>query len=156
MVAARTCGARLVVVGRGPLQPIVDELVRDHPACVAHIPQLTPTEVARLLDDSTALAMSSESEGFPRVIMEAFARGRPVVSTAVGGIPDLVEPQKNGLLVAPGDAHALADALVRVLEDTALAERLAGGALATAEALRWTPERYAGALRELVDTALTA
>jgi glycosyltransferase involved in cell wall biosynthesis len=154
-VVARTSAGRLVVVGQGPLHPIVDELARSLPTRVARIAQLTPPEVAKLLDESTLLAMSSESEGFPRVIMEAFARGRFVVATAVGGIPDLVEPGKNGVLVSPGDADALADALVRVLEDGALAERLAGGALETAETLRWTPERYASALRELVDAALS-
>jgi glycosyltransferase involved in cell wall biosynthesis len=155
-VAARTSVGRLVVVGQGPLHPIVDQLVRDLPARVVRIGQLTPPGVATLLDESTLLAMSSDSEGFPRVIMEAFARGRSVVATAVGGIPDIVVPERNGLLVTRGDADALADALVRVLEDTKLAERLARGAHNTADTLRWTPERYATALRELVDTALTA
>jgi len=156
LVAAKTSAARLVVVGRGPLQHIVDELVREFPTRVTSIPQLAPAEVAKLLDESTLLAMSSASEGLGRVIMEAFTRGRPVVSTAVGGIPDLVESGRNGVLVEPGDAKALAGALVRVLEDRELAEQLSRGALADAEALRWTPDRYAKALRRLVDTALTA
>jgi glycosyltransferase involved in cell wall biosynthesis len=155
VVAARTSAARLVVVGQGPLQHIVDALVGDFPTRVTRIPQLTPLEVARLLDDSTMLAMSSESEGLPRVIMEAFVRGRPVVSTAVGGIPDLVESGRSGVLVPPGDAHALGDALVSVLANRGLAERLSRGALEVAERLRWTPERYATALRRVVDTALT-
>jgi glycosyltransferase involved in cell wall biosynthesis len=98
--------------------------------------------------------MSSASEGFPRVIMEAFTRGRPVVATAVGGIRDLVETGRNGVLVAPGDPEALAGALVRVLEDRQLAERLSRGALEAAEHLRWTPDRYAKALRGLVDAAV--
>lgn len=153
-VAAETSAARLVVVGRGPLQPVVDRLVREFPTRVTTIPWLSSAEVARLLDESTLLAMSSESEGLPRVIMEAFARGRPVVATAVGGIPDLVEPERNGVLVDPGDADALADALLRVLEDRQLAERLSRGAIEAAEHLRWTPDRYANALRELVDTAV--
>jgi glycosyltransferase involved in cell wall biosynthesis len=153
-VAARTSAAGLVVVGQGPLQHIVDRLVREFPTRVKSIPWLTPAEVAKLLDDSTVLAMSSVSEGLPRVIMEAFARGRPVVATAVGGIPDLVEAGRNGVLVEPGDAEALADALVRVLEDRRLAERLSRGAFDAAERLRWTPDRYADALRELVDAAV--
>jgi glycosyltransferase involved in cell wall biosynthesis len=154
LVARQTSAARLVVVGQGPLQPVVDKLVRDYPTRAARIPRLAPTGVARLLDDSTLLAMSSESEGLPRVIMEAFARGRPVVATAVGGIRDLVETGTNGVRVEPGDPESLADALVRVLEDRQFAERLARGALADAQQLRWTPDRYARALRQLVDTAI--
>jgi glycosyltransferase involved in cell wall biosynthesis len=154
LAAARTSAARLVVVGQGPLQQVFAKLARDVPARVRLIPRLPPVEVARVLDDSTLLAISSASEGFPRVIMEAFARGRPVVATRVGGIPDLVDPGTNGVLVEPGDAQALADALVRVLEDRQLAERLSRGALQSAEHLRWTPDRYAKALRQLVDTAV--
>jgi glycosyltransferase involved in cell wall biosynthesis len=154
LVAARTSAARLVVVGQGPLQPVVAKLAREMPARVRLIPRLAPAEVARLLDDSTLLAMSSASEGLPRVIMEAFSRGRPVVATHVGGIPDLVETGRNGVLVEPDDGEALAAALVRVLEDREFAQRLARGALQHAEQLRWTPDRYANALRELVDTAV--
>ena len=154
-VAGRSTGSRLIVVGRGPLKPIVDELAREFPSRVSAIPELSPPEVAKLLDQSTLLAMSSASEGLGRVIMEAFSRGRPVVGTAVGGIPDLVTHGRNGLLVPARDPEALADALVRVLEDRELAERLARGAREDAEQLRWTPERYAEVLRRFVDSALT-
>jgi glycosyltransferase involved in cell wall biosynthesis len=155
IVAARTNGAQLVVVGQGRLQPIVDQLRADFPSTVTAIPRLTPPQVATLLDESTVLAMSSASEGFPRVIMEAFARGRPVVATAVGGIPDIVQTGRNGLLVSPGDAEELAGALVRVLEDRAFAERLSHGALECAERMGWTPDRYAKALRRSVEAVLS-
>ena len=154
LAAPRLDGARLVVVGRGPLQPIVDDLVRDFPQRVASIPRLTSVEVAKLLDESTLLALSSESEGYPRVIMEAFMRGRPVVATRAGGIPDAVHSGRNGILVDRGDPCALADALVRVISDREFAERLAQAALEDAEQLRWTPDRYAQALRRLVDSSL--
>lgn len=75
-------------------------------------------------------------------------------ATRVGGIPDLVETGTNGVLVEPGDAEALAAALVRVLADRRFAERLSRGALQSAQHLRWTPDRYAKALRQLVDTAV--
>jgi glycosyltransferase involved in cell wall biosynthesis len=75
-------------------------------------------------------------------------------ATRVGGIPDLVETGTNGALVEPGDAEALAAALVRVLADRRFAERLSRGALQSAQHLRWTPDRYAKALREPVDTAI--
>jgi glycosyltransferase involved in cell wall biosynthesis len=85
------------------------------------------------------------------VIVEAFCRGRGVVGSRVGGIPDLVSDGETGILVPPGDAAALADALVRVLSDTTLAERL--GLAARQAVTPWlaTPESYARAMRDLVE-----
>jgi glycogen synthase len=82
--------------------------------------------------------------------VEAFCRGRPVVATRVGGIVDLVRDGENGLLVEPGDTEALADAIVLVLTDRALAERLAAGARPSAEPWLATPDQYAERLRTLV------
>ena len=117
-------------------------------------PWLEPPEVAGLLDASTVLALSSRSEGLPRVVMEAFLRGRPVVSPAVGGVPDLVASGHNGLLVEAGDPDGLAQALVRVLSDRALAEQLARGASEAAQRSEWSPAGDAAALRTLVDRVL--
>ena len=155
LVAPQLPDAQLVVVGQGPLQPIIGELAEEHPDQVRAVPRLEPPEVAGLLDDSTLLAMSSESEGVPRVIMEAFTRGRAVVCTAVGGIPDVVKPEHNGLLVEPGNPEELASALVRILGDPELAERLGRGALQDAQQARWSPPTYARAVREMVDSTLT-
>ena len=63
--------------------------------------------------------------------MEAMAAELPVVSTAVSGIPELVEDGVNGLLVPPEDAEALADAIWRLAKDPALAHRLAHAGAAT-------------------------
>jgi glycosyltransferase involved in cell wall biosynthesis len=151
IAAPQVPGARLVVLGDGPLRPIIDELVRQLPDQVRAIPRLEPPEVAKLLDESTLLAMSSNSEGLGRVILEAFARGRPVVAPAEGGPPDVVTPDHNGLLVPPRDAGQLASALVRILGDPALAKRLGRGALEDAQHPRWGPSGYARAVREMVD-----
>ena len=151
LAAPRVPGAKLVLVGRGSLQSIVDELVSEFPERVVAIPRLQPFEIANLLDESTALLLSSVSEGLPRVIMEAFARGRPVVATRAGGIPDIVEHERNGLLVPSDDAEALADAIVAVLTDRELAERLAAGAGDSAAAMSATAEEYATSMRTLVE-----
>ena len=66
-----------------------------------------------------------DRDGIPNVLMEAMAAELPVVSTAVSGIPELVENDVNGLLVPPEDAEALADAIWRLAKDPALAHRLA-------------------------------
>jgi glycosyltransferase involved in cell wall biosynthesis len=70
---------------------------------------------------SRAVVMPSFAEGLPMVLMEAFAVGRPVVSTYVAGIPELVRPGENGWLVPAGNAVELAKALEAVL-DTPTAE----------------------------------
>jgi glycosyltransferase involved in cell wall biosynthesis len=66
-----------------------------------------------------------DRDGFPNVLAEAMAMGVPVVSTRISGIPEMIDDAVNGLLVEPRDAPALADALRRVLHDTALHARLA-------------------------------
>jgi glycosyltransferase involved in cell wall biosynthesis len=154
IVAERVPDARAIVVGEGPQRPVIDDLCARFPNRVRAIPRLSPSEVAGVLDQSTVLALPSQSEGLGRVVIEAFARRRPVVGSAVGGIPDIVRDGSSGLLVPPGDPAALADALVRVLSDRELADRLSTGALADGKRFQWLPEQYAEALRELVDRAL--
>ena len=146
--------ARLVIVGRGTQQEVVDRLVHDLPAQVEHVPVLEPDEVARALDEATLLVLPSWPEGLGRVVIEAFARGRGVVATDAGGIPDLVTNGVEGLLIPPGDEDALVAALVRVLEDRGLAREL--GAAAHARYADWhsTPEQFAAAYRKLVDRTI--
>jgi glycosyltransferase involved in cell wall biosynthesis len=85
-----------------------------------------------------------------RVLVESFCRGRGVVGTRAGSIPDLVEDGVAGILVTPDDPEALAEAIVRVLIDRELAERLGEGARASAAPWLQTPEDYARRMRELV------
>ncbi len=68
--------------------------------------------------------LSSVNEGFGRVIIEAMAAGAPVVSTAVGGTPEVIDDGVTGLLVPPGDPGKMAAAMLRVLGEPGLAERL--------------------------------
>lgn len=75
---------------------------------------------------------SVEFESYGRVIVEGMLSERPVVATAVGGVPELVEDGVSGLLVPPNDTQALAGALQRVLDDTTLAARLAAAGHARA------------------------
>jgi glycosyltransferase involved in cell wall biosynthesis len=73
--------------------------------------------IIKALDESRALVLPSFAEGLPVVIMEALARARPVLSTFVAGIPELVVPGRNGWLVPAGSADHLVAAL-RALLDT--------------------------------------
>lgn len=74
------------------------------------------------------LVLPSHSEGLPNVVLEAFALGVPVVSTAVGGVPELVEHDRTGLLVPASDPEQLARAVDRLMSDGAGASRLAARA----------------------------
>ena len=140
-VAERVPEARLVVVGRGALADVVDRLRDDYPGRVEHVEELPPQGVAERMDAATCLVLPSRSEGLGRVILEAFARGRGVVATRVGGIPDLVEDDVNGLLVENGDVPALADALTRILTEDGLAARLGAAAYEASQTLRVVARR---------------
>ena len=63
-------------------------------------------------------------DNLPTVIMEAMATGLPVISTVIGGIPEMVIESETGFLVQPGDAVALAGAIEKVIDDRSLAQRL--------------------------------
>jgi glycosyltransferase involved in cell wall biosynthesis len=154
-VAPSIPGATLHIVGMGTAGPVVERLVAELPERTEWTPRLGSAEVARALDEATALVLPSRSEGLPRIVIEAFCRGRPVIGARAGGIPDIVHDGVSGVLVAPEDPTALADALGRVLNDTDLQRRLAEGA--RTDAARWlqTPEEYAGRVRDLVTHVAT-
>jgi glycosyltransferase involved in cell wall biosynthesis len=154
LVQQRLPDARLHVVGRGRARAEIERLVAGSGRRVEWTESLPSAGVAAALDEAAVLVLPSFSEGLPRVAMEAFCRGRPVVGSRAGGIPDIVEDGVNGLLVPAGDAKALADALVRVLSDRALLESLADGARASASRWIQMPEQFARRFRELVDTML--
>jgi glycosyltransferase involved in cell wall biosynthesis len=153
LAAPRAPGATLHIVGRGTLSAVPAALVAESPDRVRWTEQLSTAEVARAMDDASALVLASRSEGLPRIGVEAFCRGRAVLGARAGGIPDLVADGENGLLVPPADPVALADALVRLATDPGLVARLGEGA--HRDAARWTatPEDYARRTRELVERA---
>jgi glycosyltransferase involved in cell wall biosynthesis len=102
------------------------------------------------MDDAWVVCLPSRSEGLPRVALEAAARGRAIVGGNRAGIPDVVRPEENGLLVDPDDPAELGRALVRILTDRAYAERLGAGARRTGEEWGVTPQEYAAKVLALV------
>ena len=89
--------------------------------------------------------LPDDRDGIPNVLVEAMAAGAPVVASAVSGIPELVADEVNGLTVAPDDPEALADALLRLHADPALAARLAAAGRATVRE-RFDGDELAGGL----------
>ncbi len=111
---------RLVLAGDGPereaAEALVDTLgVRTQVQFIGWVSDL-PGFYASL----DIFALSSINEGTPVAVIEAMAAGRPVVATAVGGVPDVVEDGASGLLAPSGDVDAMAAAFVRLASDTPL------------------------------------
>jgi glycosyltransferase involved in cell wall biosynthesis len=140
--------AELHVIGRGTLEPLARALV-DQGASWTE--SLDAAGVASAMDASWLLCLPSRAEGLGRVAIEAMCRGRAVVGGDAGGIPDLVESDANGLLVSPGDAGQLADAIARVLGNRDSAVRLGEAARRKGEDFTPRPAEYAAKVRALVD-----
>ncbi len=151
LVAARVPSARLHIVGRGTMTETVERLVADLPTQVEWTPRLATDDVALALDGATVLVLPSRSEGLGRVVIEAFCRGRGVVGSRVGGIPDLVADGVTGLLVDPEDPDALAHALALSLTEPGLAARLGSAARDAVEPWLASPDEYARRVLALVE-----
>ena len=112
--------AELVIIGRGGTVGEIEDAAKILPAFDIYV-------------------CSSIKEGFPYSILEAAAAGLPIVSTAVGGIPEIISKDINGILVRPRDSHAIADAVKKLIKDPQLAAKLAQNA--KQKALEFTLER---------------
>jgi glycosyltransferase involved in cell wall biosynthesis len=152
--APRVPDATLRLVGDGRHRAILEALARDFPARVVWDRRLETADVVTAFDDSWLLLLASRSEGTPRVVLEALCRGRAVVGARAGGIPDVVHDGETGVLVDPDRPEGIADGLVRVLSDRALAERLGEGGRALSASWTYTPEEYADCVVDLVGRAV--
>jgi len=123
----------LILVGDGELrQAIALEIEkRGLTANVLLVGCRSDTEY--ILPGADAFVLSSKREGFPLVVLEAMAAGLPVVATSVGGVPEAICHELNGLLVPSEDPVALAEAIHRVCNDKPLAQNLARNARKSAE-----------------------
>jgi glycosyltransferase involved in cell wall biosynthesis len=126
--------ARLVLVGDGPLRAELEGLAASLGLGAAVLFAGYRSDPERFLAAMDVFVLPSRAEAMPLVIPEAWSAGRPVVASRVGGIPELIEDGKTGLLVEPGDVDGLAARLRRLLADPALAGALgrAGRELARA------------------------
>lgn len=84
-----------------------------------------------VLADATIFVLPSYVEGVPMALLEAMSLGLPVIATPVGGVPEIVTHEVDGLLVPPGDVPALAAAIMRLMSDPQLRERLGRAARET-------------------------
>lgn len=131
--------ARLTIAGTGPdaasLQALAAEL--GIAEAVHFAGRLDREAMAALYRACTLSINPSLADNMPNSVLESLASGVPVVSTDVGGVPFLVQDGVTALLVKPGNPRAMADAVLRLLRDPALAQRLAGSGLQEVQRYTW-------------------
>jgi glycosyltransferase involved in cell wall biosynthesis len=141
---------RLVLVGDGPERSRLEHLAKPTAARViftGHLQDPWP-----LLNAADIFTLPSHSEGSPLVLFEAMSARRPVVASAVGGVPEVLVHGKTGLLVPPGQPAALRDAILALANAPELCDSLS---TAAALALRdYTPARYASRLLAIYQAIL--
>jgi len=140
---------RLLVVGDGPARDEVARLAASLGECVV----LTGhrDDVMAVLDAADILLHPSQWDAFPTVLLEGLTAGVPIVATAVGGIPEIVEDGRTGLLVTPPlIGSAFAAALLRLLKDKALGRELAARGRKRFDE-EFTAERWVGRLHSVYE-----
>lgn len=146
-------GALLVFAGSGPEEPRLRAMAEDLGIASSVVFAGFRTDVARMLRASTLVLLPSETEALPTVLMEAAACGRAVVASTVGGIPEVVADGVTGVLVPPGDAAALADAVIGLLGDEDRRGAMEAAARRRAEE-SFSLDRWAGQLRRIYEEAI--
>lgn len=147
--------AELLYVGDGPAKrALMEQADRAFPpgACRFH-GFAGADEILSFQDGSRVQVIPSLwPDNSPLVVYESLSRGIPVVASRTGGIPDLVQPEKEGILVAPGDGEALSDAIIRLLTDDALCERVSSAQLDRARSL--TMDNHVSQLNQIYQEVL--
>jgi glycosyltransferase involved in cell wall biosynthesis len=130
--------ARLDLVGAGPLEEEIRALVENLDLSGINFAGVASRgEIGGFYDRADIFINASWLDNMPVSILEAFASGTPVVTTAPDGIRYLVEDECTGLLCEPGNSHALAENVIRLLRDPKLALRLAQNAFTESKRYHW-------------------
>jgi glycosyltransferase involved in cell wall biosynthesis len=109
-------------------------------------------DVDKLLPGLDIFLFTSKQEGFGTSLLDAFAAGVPVVATKVGGIPEIVQNEVNGLLAEAGDSEALAKQVLKLLQDPQLRQRLKRAALQRVRS--FSTEKMAERTREVYQSLI--
>lgn len=141
-------GVRLILVGDGPERAALESLALGLGIVEQVVFAGFISDVAGYYAAADLFVMSSHTEGFPMALLEAMAWELPVLATAVGGIPDIVQDGVNGCLVPPGSVESLAAAMGNLLNDRGLAESMGQAARQTI-AERFAADQWARALENV-------
>jgi glycosyltransferase involved in cell wall biosynthesis len=152
-VLARVPDASFELVGGGPC---VHDLQRQASALgISHAVTFSGhcDDVPARLRDADIFVLPSRSEAFPNALLEAMAAGLPCVASSVGGVPELIDDGRTGLLTPPGSAPALADALLRLMAAPESGNRL-GDAARAAVSARYSFERMVASFEQIYTNQL--
>ncbi len=145
---------RVVILGEGPLRADLEHRVKQLRLEKHVVLPGFRDDVLAAIKAFDVFVMSSETEGLGTSLLDAMAAGKPCVGTRAGGIPEAVEDGVTGLVVPPRDPEALAHAIVRLLKDEALRQRMGEAGLARVRAqfsvegmVEGTLEAYRSAVR---------
>ena len=140
LVVRQVPDARFVVAGEGELRPSLERQIREHHLEKHVLLAGFRPDVLSLHKAFDIFVMSSITEGLGTSLLDAMAAAKPIVATATGGIPEVVVHDSTGFLVPPRDHAAMADAIVRLLKNPALRQRMGQAGLARARQ-RFSAER---------------
>jgi len=117
-------GTKLLLVGYGRLQSRLERKVNNSGLSEKVIFTGSCSDISEMLSVFDVFILPSLWEGMPNAVLEAMAAGLPVVSTAVGGTPEVIKDGETGLLVPAGDSEALADGVINLLKDPERAKKM--------------------------------
>jgi glycosyltransferase involved in cell wall biosynthesis len=115
---------RFVLVGEGELRREFDAAIAAKGLQEYFVFLGARSDIPQILACCDGGMLASHAEGFPNAVLEYLAAGKSIIATSVGGVPEIIDSGRNGLLVPPNDPAALADAIVRIVADRSLASRL--------------------------------
>jgi glycosyltransferase involved in cell wall biosynthesis len=154
-LAGRYSAWRLVVAGHGEIDRLREEAARTSLSGVVEVPGwIDPESRDALLDRAAIYVLPSYAEGLPMGMLEAMAHGVAVVATRVGGVPDTISDDVDGILVPPGDINALAAALERLMGDPALRQSI--GRAGRQSVARFSTDRILSRLNEILTLSFGA
>jgi glycosyltransferase involved in cell wall biosynthesis len=148
-----------VLVGEGPTKGALIKLANELNIASAVIFAGHREDMPEIYAALDLVVLPSLSEGLPMTILEAFAAGKPVIATRVGGIPTVIQPEKTGLLVEPGDVRSLSQAIEKLLGHAGLRKRLGmnGQSLVrSCYSAEMMAGRYLAIYRSVINTRLAA
>ena len=148
-------GVVLDIAGRGPLEPALKAYARELGVedAVRFLGFVSPVQKA--IEDAAVVVVPSLGEGFGMVALEAMERARPVIVSAVGGLPEIVADGETGLVFPSADAEALAEAIVALASNL---DRVAtmGEAARVRAVTEFTPERCVERIEALYERPLAS
>jgi glycosyltransferase involved in cell wall biosynthesis len=151
--------ACLTVAHSGPLRRDLEALAASLGLRqVRFVGAVSPERMATLYDSAEIYLMSPNADNMPLSLLECFAAGLPIVASNAGGVSDMVEDQRTGLLFPPNDHPVMAACALRLLDEPGLAERLAGNARVECEKYTWARigPQWIAQYRQLLDRSISS